>query len=171
MVDRLLLLALWSALVLQRLAELRLAASNTRVLRSRGAQEYGAGHYPMMVLLHSLWFLSWLIEAWSNEAGLSPHWPLFFAVCVLGQVLRWVSIITLGERWTTRVLVLPDQPPLQTGLYHWVSHPNYWGVVLELAAVPLMFQAWHTAWLFSLANAALLKIRIGVENQALGRSQ
>lgn len=49
-------------LILLRLGELLLARRNERWLRSQGAVEYGQAHYPYMVLLHVLFFLSLIAE-------------------------------------------------------------------------------------------------------------
>lgn len=168
MVNYLFLVLLWVALVGQRLYELRIAKRNTAALRARGAREFGASHYPLMVGLHTAWFLSWFVESWRSGCPLSPHWKLLTAIMLAGQILRWTSIRTLGERWTTRVLVLPETPPIRRGFYSLIPHPNYLGVVLELASIPLIFWAWRTALVFSLANLLLLRVRVGVEEKALG---
>ena len=169
MVNRTRLTVLWCLLVAQRLYELRLAKDNSNALRARGAQEFGADHYPLMVLLHTGWFICWFIESWQGGCPLNPYWKLLLSVALVGQFLRWTSIRTLGERWTTRVLVLPETPPVGRGFYRLIPHPNYLGVVLELLSIPLLFGAWRTAIVFSLANLWLLRRRIEVEDKALGR--
>jgi len=75
------------------------------------------------------------------------------------QLLRWSSMQALGERWSTRVLVLPGAPLVQTGPYRWLRHPNYVAVVIELFSAPLMFGAWRTALVFTMANAVALFLR------------
>ena len=52
-------------------------------------------------------------------------------------------------------------------LYRHLAHPNYLGVVLELAALPLLFGAWRTALAAGVANALLLAVRIRDEDRAL----
>ena len=88
---------------------------------------------------------------------------------VLGAALtlRWWTLATLGDRWTTRVLVIPGEELVTTGPYRWLRHPNYLAVVLEIAAIPMVHFAWLTATIFSFANLALLSERIGVEERAL----
>jgi methyltransferase len=76
-------------------------------------------------------------------------------------------LISLGERWTTRIIVLPGAPLVSVGPYRFLKHPNYWLVCGEVAVLPLIFGAWHMALAFSLLNAALLYHRIRVENAAL----
>jgi methyltransferase len=147
---------------LQRLAELLLARRNTHALQRRGAVEYGASHYPFIVGLHAAWLAGlWLLMPASILA------PGFVWLYLILQGFRVWILATLGERWTTRILVLPGAPLVKTGPYRFVDHPNYWLVVLELLAVPLAFGFLLYAGVFCLANAVLMRVRIRVENQAL----
>jgi len=154
--------AILALVTLQRLAELHLATRNTRRLLAQGAVEYGASHYPLVVALHGLW----LAALW----WLAPGRPVDVVLLTLFLVLQvgrlWV-IGTLGERWTTRIIVKPGAPLVRRGPYRFMNHPNYLIVVLEIAVLPLVFGLWQLALLFSLLNAAILAIRIGEENRAL----
>jgi methyltransferase len=96
-------------------------------------------------------------------------WPML-AVVLLAQALRWWCIATLGERWNTRVIVIPGLPLVSSGPYRWFRHPNYVAVVAEGLALPLVHTAWVTALAFTVLNTWLLRVRIGVENQALAVS-
>ena len=93
------------------------------------------------------------------------------AVVVRSQALRCWCIITLGKRWNTLVIVLPGVPLVKRGPYRCLKHPNYVAVVAEGIALPLVHSAWITALLFTLANAAVLAVRISVENAALRTAQ
>lgn len=149
---------------LQRAGELWLAKRNTRRLVAEGAREYGAGHYPLIVAVHTLW----LITLW----WLAPQRPVqvfWLALFVLIEVARVWVLSTLGPRWTTRIIVLPQAPLVRRGPYLFVDHPNYWVVVGEIAVLPLVFGLWPVALLFTLLNAAVLTVRIREENRALGR--
>jgi methyltransferase len=87
---------------------------------------------------------------------------------IAGQALRYWAVLTLGERWNTRIIVIPEAPPIADGPYRYLRHPNYLAVVLELACIPLIRGLWFTAIGFSLANALMLSIRIPAEERALG---
>ena len=76
-------------------------------------------------------------------------------------------IATLGPRWTTRIIVLPDAPLVRTGPYRFVSHPNYMVVIAEIALLPLVFGLWPIALVFTVLNAAVLAVRVREENRAL----
>jgi len=149
---------------LQRLFELWLSNRNTRRLYARGAKEFGANHYLLIVALHALW----LACLWWLAPG-RPIDGFWLGLFVLLQVARIWVIATLGERWTTRIIVLPDAPLVRRGPYRWVDHPNYVVVAGEIAVLPLVFGLWQVALAFTLLNAAMLAVRIRTENAALGR--
>jgi methyltransferase len=88
-------------------------------------------------------------------------------VAILSQGLRWWAIRTLGSRWNTRVIIVPNLPAVTGGPYRWIRHPNYVAVVAEGAALPLIGGAWVSSLVFTLLNAALLRVRIRCENEAL----
>ena len=146
----------------QRLVELVIARRHTKALLARGAYEVGAGHYPLIVAVH----LAWLASLWLLAPGRPINWPLV-AVYALLQCLRIWVLTTLWERWTTRIIILPDAPPVRRGPYRFLNHPNYLVVVGEIAVLPLAFGLVWIALIFSLLNAAVLVIRIRAENQAL----
>ncbi|ALA19149.1 MULTISPECIES: isoprenylcysteine carboxyl methyltransferase family protein [Chelatococcus] len=146
----------------QRLAELWLARRNTRRLLARGGREHAAGHYPLIVLLHAAWLAGlWLL---ARDAPLALPW---LAVFLALQGLRIWIIATLGERWTTRIIVLHGTPLVRSGPFRLMAHPNYAVVAAEIAVLPLVFGLGWYALVFSLLNAAVLAIRIRAENAAL----
>lgn len=164
-----LLLVVGVALVAaQRLFELRYSRRNERRLRARGAVERGAEHYPFMVGIHALWLASTLVEGLLRGPEPPAWWPLPLVAFLLVQPLRYWAILSLGENWNVRVLVLPGARLVRVGPYRYFAHPNYVVVAVEVLTFPLIFGAWTTALVFSLLNAAFLYARIRTENRALG---
>jgi methyltransferase len=162
-------LILLTVLVVERIYELYLSRRNAARAFSQGASELGRGHFPTMVALHSAFIASCAFEAIFFPRFLAPGivWTaLGLEVCA--QALRYWAVMTLGERWNTRVIVMPAQAPVVRGPYRFVRHPNYVAVVIEIAAVPLIGGAIVTAIVFSIANAILLAVRIRAEEHALG---
>jgi len=155
-------IAILALVTLQRLGELFLSKRNTRRLLERGAHEVAPGHYPLIVAVHVLW----LAALWWFAPG-RPIDGFWLAVFVLLQIARIWVIATLGKRWTTRIIILPDAPLVARGPYRWVNHPNYLVVISEIAVLPLVWGLWPVALLFSALNAAVLSIRIREENRAL----
>lgn len=160
--------ALLGAVALERLAELVVSRRNAAWSFARGGVEHGAGHYPVMVVLHSAFLVGCLAEPWLLGRPFLPAlgWPML-GVALGCQGLRWWVITTLGPRWNTRVIVVPDLPRVTGGPFRWFNHPNYLAVVLEGLALPLIHTAWLTAAVFTVCNAALLAVRVRVEDRAL----
>lgn len=129
---------------------------------SAGGEGVSPGHYPLIVAVHVLWLASlwWLAPSRPVDA----FWLALFILIELARA--WV-MTSLGPRWTTRIIIVPDAPLVQTGPYRFVDHPNYWVVIAEIAVLPLIFGLWQVALIFSLLNAAVLTVRIRAENGAL----
>jgi methyltransferase len=151
-----------AAVGVQRLIELRHSKRNEAAARARGATEYGARDYPLMVGMHAAWLVSTLAEGRTCSAV--RRGPL--VVMIIAQVARLWVIRTLGPQWTTRIIVDPTAAPVTTGPYQFVNHPNYVVVAAEITAFPLVFGARRTALVFSVLNALVLRQRIRVEDTA-----
>lgn len=163
---------LFTAVVLlviaQRLAELRLSRLNEKRLRRRGAFEVGSSHYPWMVALHTAFLISAPLEVWLLDRPFYFWLGASMALLLLtATALRYWTIRTLGEFWTTRVICLPGGDVVTDGPYRYVRHPNYLAVMIETVALPLLHTAWLTALVFGVLNAVLLSVRISVEEAAL----
>jgi methyltransferase len=156
------------AVAVERLAELVVSQRNRAWSRARGGVEFGARHYPAMVLLHTGLLAGCVVEALHRPFIPALGWPML-AMVLCAQGLRWWCIATLGPQWNTRVIVVPGAPRVTGGPYRFLSHPNYVAVALEGLALPLVHTAWVTAIVFTVLNAALLRTRINVENDALAR--
>jgi len=157
------LYAVLGFVVLQRAAELGVAASNTRRLRAQGAIELDASGYPWFVVLHVAWLASLFLLVPPDAV---PSWPLLalFGALQLGRL--WV-IATLGRGWTTRVMVRPGAKLVAGGPYRYLRHPNYAIVAAEIAVLPLAFGAMAIAVVFSALNLALIARRIAIEDRAV----
>jgi methyltransferase len=154
---------------LQRLGELILARRNTARLLAQGAYEVGAGHYPLIVLLHAAWLAGlWYLAVWRGPA--TVEW-LWLGVFVVLQIMRLWVIATLGPRWTTRIIVLPGAALVAGGPYRLVAHPNYCVVAAEILVLPLVFGLAAYGAIFAVLNALVLWWRIRVEDAALQGSQ
>lgn len=156
-------------LVAERLVELVLSKRNAARAFARGGLEVGQGHYRFMVVFHTLFLVACVAEVLVLESSFRGVWGwVALGGAVAAQGLRYWAIATLGDRWNSRIIVVPGLPPVTGGPYRFLRHPNYVAVVLELACVPLIHGAWRTALVFSVGNAALLFVRIRAEEAALG---
>lgn len=155
-------IAVLALVTAQRLAELAYSHINEARLKGAGGVEHGAAHYPWIVALHA----AWLAGLWLAASGVRPHYGWLAVFLILQGIRGWI-LSTLGPRWTTRVIVLPGNPPIRNGPYRFLSHPNYAVVAAEIFVLPMAFGLLAYALLFSLANAAVLMVRIRAENAAL----
>ena len=164
-------LALVLATGIERLFELVISTRNARWAFARGGVEYGRGHFPAMVALHTGLLVACVAEVYLLDRPFIPllGWPML-AVVVLCQAARYWIIASLGHQWNTRVIVVPGLGRVERGPYRfaWLRHPNYLVVAIEGIALPLVHTAWLTAIVFTVLNAILLlAFRIPTENRAL----
>ncbi|QGG49313.1 isoprenylcysteine carboxyl methyltransferase family protein [Heliorestis convoluta] len=161
---------LYILLILQRLGELVLAQRNGHFLQQKGGYEVGREQYKIIILLHSLFFLALYTEVIFLESVAPLWWPLPAALFFLAQFIRYWAIFSLGPYWNTRIFVLPQAPVVTKGPYRYLRHPNYLVVVIELLTLPLIFGAYGTALIFTIANAYILSQRIALEERALAEA-
>jgi methyltransferase len=154
------------AITLQRVGELVISRANTRKLLAHGAVEVAPRHYPLIITVHAAWLLSLWVFGHDQPVNV-----VALAGYLILQCLRFWVIWTLGSRWTTRIIVLPEQPLVSAGPYRFLSHPNYAVVAGEIAVLPLVLGLPLLAIVFTILNAAVLAIRIRAENLALAASR
>jgi methyltransferase len=154
-------------LIALRLGELVIAKRNETWIRAKGAVEYGQKHYPFMVLLHTCFIASLIVE-YVLKKPTTIHYFLLVAFILL--ILIKIQVIrSLGYYWNTKILRIEGVPLIKKGLYKYFKHPNYVIVVCEIAVIPLIFQLYITALVFSLLNAIMLSVRITEENKIIGQ--
>jgi len=162
-------LGLVAVVACQRILELRLSRGHAGKAFARGGIEYGRGHFPAMAVLHIAFLVSCALEV----VLLRRPFPgalgwIALSAFLLAQALRYWAIASLGDRWNVRVIVVPGDVPVGRGPYRFLRHPNYLAVAVEMVALPLVHGAFLTAIVFSILNAALLRVRIRTEEIALG---
>jgi methyltransferase len=146
----------------QRLAELAISRRNAKRLLAAGGIEHGAGHYPLIVAVHAAWILGLLYFSWGIEASWS-----WLAVYLALQAARGWVIAALGERWTTRIVVVPGEKLVDRGPYRFLRHPNYAVVATEIFVLPMVWGLFWFAMVFTVLNALVIGWRIRIEEQAL----
>jgi methyltransferase len=155
-------LAIVGLVTLQRLGELAWSHANAARMRAAGGIEVGQGHYWPLIGVHVAWLAGLWLLAWDEPVDL--RWLAVYLLLQLGRA--WV-LWTLGRRWTTRVILLPQMPLIRHGPYRFLRHPNYAVLAAEVAVLPLVFGLWWYALGFTVLNAVLLAARIKAEDRAL----
>ena len=159
------------AVILQRLVEVRLSDRHKAEILKRGGQEHGDNLLGAVKVLQVSWWIAMIVEVWYLDR---PFMPVLAAVAltatIAGQILRYRSMQALQWRWTLPIMTVPGMPVAESGLYRYLRHPNWLGVILEIAFLPLIHSAYLTAIAFSLANAWLMSKRIQTEERALSEN-
>jgi len=94
------------------------------------------------------------------------HSPGSPAMSIDREGVRWV-LRALRGNWNVRVVA--PRAIVTGGPYAFIRHPNYLAVILEVAALPLIVGAYEVAVAGTLANAAVLALRIPFEEERLSR--
>jgi methyltransferase len=157
-----------AAVLVMMLAELVVSRRNERVFRDLGAIEAEDDVYDVMRMAYPLAFVAMGVEGMFAATASEPRFWIGAAIFAVGKAIKTWAIVTLGHRWTYRVLVLPGGDLVQSGPYAWVRHPNYVGVIGELIGMALMAGAAVTGPLATVGFGWLLWRRIGSEERALG---
>jgi methyltransferase len=149
------------------LFEAQLASHNDRALRAAGAVEPPDDVFRWMQVLYPAAFVAMTAEAYFRPHGADAIVFAGIWVFVFGKAVKYWAIATLGPRWTFRVLVPPRSTLVTGGPYRVMRHPNYLGVIGELAGFALMAHAALTGPVSVLMFAWLIARRIRVEERAL----
>jgi methyltransferase len=159
-----------AAVFLQRLSELRISQRNVAYLLAQGGREHGSNYLWVVKVLQISWFVAMIAEVYWLDRPFVPALAVVgLLAAIAGQCLRYLSMQALRSRWTLPIITIPGAPVVDSGIYRYLRHPNWLGVILEIAGIPLIHTAYLTAIFFTLANALLMVKRIYKEEQALGK--
>ncbi|HUN62875.1 MAG TPA: isoprenylcysteine carboxylmethyltransferase family protein [Candidatus Sulfotelmatobacter sp.] len=130
-----------------------------------------------LILLWVVIFSSMTAGIWYSEIhphnlfGSSPAVrPVALAILILGLAVRWTAIYTLGKSFSSNVAILDSQKLNRSGLYRFVRHPSYLGLLLIFLAVALHTRNWLSLTIILIPCTAVLLYRIHVEEAALRRA-
>jgi methyltransferase len=140
-----------------------------RRLRARPAVPE-PGLFPAMVALHASLIGLPLLEVVELGRPVVPALAIGAgALLALATALRVWTLRTIGRAWNVRVVVPDAGAIVRDGPYAWIRHPNYLVVILEVAALPLLHDAWLSALVLSTWNGLVLARRIATEEAALSQ--
>lgn len=149
--------------------EARLAARHDRALRAAGAAEPKDDVFPVMQVVYPTAFLAMALEAFLRGARADAVFAAGAVMFAAAKTIKYWAIATLGPRWTFRVLVPPGSSLIHAGPYRFMRHPNYLGVLGELAGMALIAHAMVSGPIAVVLFAGIIAARIRVEERALDR--
>ncbi|MGC1783899.1 MAG: isoprenylcysteine carboxylmethyltransferase family protein [Acidobacteriaceae bacterium] len=97
------------------------------------------------------------------------HWLVPFSILLLAIALciRWTAILSLGKSFSANVAIRDTQTIYKGGLYRWVRHPSYLGLLLVFLAVALHSQNWISFFIALIPTTLAVLYRIRVEENVL----
>ncbi len=101
---------------------------------------------------------------WTTDEAVTPYIGL--ALFTLGGVLRIAPVFVLGSRFTGLVAIQEGHHLETGGLYRFIRHPSYAGLLLSIAGYVLVFRCWLGLLLVA-AMLAVLVARMDAEEALL----
>ena len=142
----------------------------TRTRRNTGnVRDRGSLLLLWLAIAVSITAAEWL--RYNVSAGQLPHasWMRIASVIFLatGLLIRWTAVLTLGRSFSANVAIHASQTVHQAGLFRFVRHPSYLGLLLIFLAIGMHTRNWMGLAITLVPTAAALLYRIHVEEAAL----
>jgi isoprenylcysteine carboxyl methyltransferase (ICMT) family protein YpbQ len=153
--------------VVLRLGSLWISRRNERRLRAEGCEEYGAANTRCLAMLHVAYYAGAFVEGLWRESQFDAWTWLGAAVYGFSIVVLFSVIFSLGRLWSVKLLLARGHVLKSSGPFRFVRHPNYVGMVLELAGLAVVLKAWVVLILVGPLYGWSLLQRIRVENEVM----
>jgi protein-S-isoprenylcysteine O-methyltransferase Ste14 len=150
-----------------------LVAFATRTSRGKGnVRDRGSMLILWIVITLGITACEWLSAVVAAPLfGAAPWLPLASLLVLLtGIVIRWTAILTLGKAFSANVAIQKEQTLKRSGLYRFVRHPSYSGLLLILLAVGLHSRNWIGLLVLIVPATAALLYRIHIEEAVLSEA-
>jgi protein-S-isoprenylcysteine O-methyltransferase Ste14 len=137
--------------------------------RSGDVRDRGTIYLLWVVIATSITVGIWLSEAQGSNLPGGAHWLRLVSLLMLafGLALRWMAVASLGKSFSSNVAIHATQRVKKDGLYHWMRHPSYTGLLLCLYAVSVHTRNWISMLVIGLPTTIALLYRIHIEEIAL----
>jgi protein-S-isoprenylcysteine O-methyltransferase Ste14 len=162
---------LWLALYWSWIVTEIYVAVVTRTRRGGGRiDDRGSMLTLWVVIFTSISCAFWVAAAGRFAAMPAAPWlaPLSLAVMAAGLLIRWTAIYSLGRAFSANVAIHATQTLNRSGLFRYMRHPSYTGMLLIFLGLGLRMHNWISLALVIVPPMAALLYRIRVEEVALG---
>jgi protein-S-isoprenylcysteine O-methyltransferase Ste14 len=103
-------------------------------------------------------------DLWVSGDPVTPYIGL--ALLTVGGALRLGAVFVLGRRFTGLVAIQIDHRLQTDGLYRYIRHPSYAGMLMYMAGYVLVFRSWY-ALLLVAGTFVILRSRMNAEEALL----
>jgi len=161
---------IWSTLFWAWIATEAMVALFTRTHGDEGdVQDRGSLLVLWAVIFGAMFGGSWVGAVYQPAMFQAGHWLRYvcLGLLALGLVIRWMAIYTLGKSFSANVAIHATQTLNVSGLFQWMRHPSYAGMMLIFLAMGLNTHNWLGLAMIVLLPAAALLYRMHVEEAAL----
>jgi len=87
-----------------------------------------------------------------------------------GFLLRWTSIYLMGNAFSRKIKVEPDQKIIKRGPFGYIRHPNYLAGLMTFFGLALMFGSWISLGVIGAMSLIVYLYRIHVEENFLQKN-
>ena len=111
--------------------------------------------------------LSRPLGIWRFPGSVSLYALVGSGILIVGVAVRWSAILALGRFFSVDVAMQKEHRIIRSGLYRWIRHPAYTGLLLCFLGVGIAYENWLSLLLVMVPITAILVVRIASEEAAL----
>ncbi|SHM46115.1 isoprenylcysteine carboxylmethyltransferase family protein [Chitinophaga sp. CF418] len=119
----------------------------------------------IMIALPLAHFLSWQLSWPISTSALVPDIGL--GLIVAGMLFRFTAIYTLGRYFTVDVAIRADHKIVKSGMYRYLRHPSYLGMLISFFGNALAFNSWIAVLIGFLPVLGAVLYRMKIEEELL----
>lgn len=159
---------IFTGFFLLRLISLFISIKNEKKIKREGAIEYGKFNSTALTIVHIGFYFSCLFEAYNQRAHYNNISIYGTVLLIFAYTMLFYVIYELRKVWTLKIYIHPKHQIIQSFLFRWVKHPNYFlNIIPELFGIGLLCQAWQTLTFGLPVYLIILGIRIYQEEKAM----
>jgi protein-S-isoprenylcysteine O-methyltransferase Ste14 len=142
----------------------------TRTKRGTGnVRDRGSLIILWIVIVAAVTLSQWIGDSQPRNMFGGAHWLRTVGIIIMlaGLAIRWTAIVSLGKAFSSNVAIRDSQKIKKNGLYRFIRHPSYLGLLLVFLAVGVHSRNWIAFAAAFLPTTAAMLYRIHVEEGAL----
>jgi protein-S-isoprenylcysteine O-methyltransferase Ste14 len=157
------------AAIIFPVSEIMLALMKRAKKESAKAEDHGTMKLLWLVIVFAIFLAVSGRQAAQFRAPIPQYWSsaISVALIIIGLVIRWSAVITLGRMFTSNIAIQNDHKLVNNGLYKYICHPSYAGLLLEFTGLGFFFADWISLIALVSPITIALIIRMKSEEQVL----